>query len=40
MHPDYSETDSVGSTDSSAYSHSSRKDGEMTLNDVLALEAT
>ena len=34
------ETKSVGSTDSSAYSHSSRKDGEMTLNDVLALEAT
>jgi hypothetical protein len=34
------ETRSVGSTDNSTHSHSSRKDGEMTLNDVLALEAT
>ncbi|MHA1908720.1 MAG: hypothetical protein ACW98Y_15580 [Candidatus Thorarchaeota archaeon] len=33
-------TASVGSTDSSVSSQSSRKDGEMTLNDVLALEAT
>ncbi len=34
------DTKSVGSTDSSVHTHSSRKDDEMTLNDVLALEAT
>jgi len=40
MNTESFETKSVGSTDSSVRSHSSRKDGEMTLSDVLALEAT
>ena len=40
MKTDAFETESVGSTDRSAYSQSPRKGGEMTLNDVLALEAT
>ena len=33
-------TESVGSTESSVQSQSPSKGGEMTLNDVLALEAT